>query len=153
MHNIKLLVIAVVLSLSCVYLIKHPGFFVSSVLNLQEIQEIETKQWDIAYKTDNQLLDVFLPLSGSQKSPVTISVAYNPSSIIVDMTKASSQAPYTIKTQQSGSFSLEFIDISHIDPHQSLFYVPFSGTSQQILIEDASGLSIGKLSSTLVHGN
>jgi excinuclease UvrABC helicase subunit UvrB len=63
MHNLKLLLIAVVLSLSCVYIIKHPELFVSSILNLQEIQEVETKQWDIAYKTDNQILDIFLPLT------------------------------------------------------------------------------------------
>jgi excinuclease UvrABC helicase subunit UvrB len=65
-HHLKLLVIAVVLSLSSIYIIKHPDLFVSSVLNLQEIQEVETKQWDIAYKTDNQTLDIFMPLSGAK---------------------------------------------------------------------------------------
>jgi len=63
LHNTKLLILSVILSLACVYIIKHPDFFVSSVLNLQEIQEVQTKQWDIAYKTDNQIVDVFMPLS------------------------------------------------------------------------------------------
>lgn len=62
-HNIKLLVIALVLSFCLAYIIKHPDFFVSSILNIQEIKEIEEKQRDIAYKTDNQLLDIFLPMT------------------------------------------------------------------------------------------
>lgn len=160
-HNLKLLVIAVILSLSCTYIIKHPELFVSSVLNLQEIQEIETKQRDIAYKTDKQTLDIFLPLTWNKQWQVTISIAYDPTDVSMNLTKSSSQSPYIIKDQQSGSFILSFSGVSSIDPHQSLFYVPFSGAAQHVLIEDANTtidgiqhwLSIGKLSPTVIHGN
>ena len=101
MHNAKLLIISIILSISCVYIIRHPDLFVSSVLNLQEIQEIETKQWDIAYKTDNQILDVFLPLTGKQQKQIHITIAYDPLAISLDTNKTISQSPYTITSAQS----------------------------------------------------
>lgn len=161
MHNLKLLLIAVVLSLSCVYIIKHPELFVSSILNLQEIQEVETKQWDIAYKTDNQILDIFLPLTWTHQGQIDLTIAYDDSKISMDFSKAVSQKPYTLTNQQSWSFTLHFVEVSSIDPHQSLFYVPFSWDSQAPLIEDAKSivdnkqawLSIWKLSPTIIHWN
>ena len=96
MHNLKLLLIAIVLSLSCVYIIKHPELFVSSILNLQEIQEAKTKQWDIAYKTDNQILDIFLPLTATYQGQIEITIAYDDSKTTIDFSKAVSQKPYTL---------------------------------------------------------
>lgn len=161
MHNLKLLVIAVILSLSCVYIIKHPELFVSSILNLQEIQEIETKQWNIAYKTDKHILDIFLPLTWTYQGQIDITIAYDASQVKIDLLNAVSQKPYTITNQQSWSFVLHFVDVSHIDPHQSLFYVPFSWNSHPPLIEDAKSivdnkeiwLAIWKLSPTTTHWN
>ena len=69
---------------------------------------------------------------------MVISIAYDPTDVSIDLSKSSSQSPYTIKDQQSGSFILSFSGVSTIDPHQSLFYVPFSGASQHVLIEDAN---------------
>ena len=153
--------IAVVLSLSCVYIIKHPELFVSSILNLQEIQEVETKQWDIAYKTDNQILDIFLPLTWTYQGQIEVTIAYDDSKITIDFSKAVSQKSYTIIDQQSWTFTIHFVEVSSIDPHQSLFYVPFSWDWQAPLIENTKNivdnkqiwLAIWKLSPTTSHWN
>jgi hypothetical protein len=100
-----------------------------------------------------------MPLSGAKLWLIEIAIAYDPTTISIDLTKSFSQTTYTIKSQQSGSFVLGFTDVSSIDPHQSLFYVPFSWSSQHILIEDASStidnkqgwLAIWKLSPTVNH--
>ncbi len=132
----------------------------SSVLNLQEIQEIQTKQRDIAYKTENKLLDIFLPLTGSQNGKLDLTIAYDPD-LIVDISKATSQTPYTITKQESGLLILDFPEIFGVNPHESLLYVPFSWTTNHILIEEAlltdkwtsRWLAIGQLSASTIHGN
>jgi hypothetical protein len=79
----------------------------------------------------------------------------------MDFPKAVSQKPYTLTNQQSWSFTIHFMEVSSIDPHQSLFYVPFSWDSQTPLVEDAKNivdnkeiwLAIWKLSPTTTHWN
>ena len=158
-HNLKLLGIALVVSICCAYIIKHPDIFVSSILNLQEIQEIEEKHWDIAYKTDNQLLDVFLPMTWEQQWSLNVVIAYGPD-IKVHVDQLTWQLLYSDIKEESGYISLEFNTIDAITPEESLFYIPFSGDSNHVLIEKADMtyknetrlLAIGKLSVTSVHG-
>jgi hypothetical protein len=83
---------------------------VSSILNLQEIQEIQTKQRDIAYKTDNKLLDIFLPFTGSQNGELDLTIAYDPD-LSIDISKTVSQISYTITKQESGLLMLHFPEI------------------------------------------
>ena len=132
----------------------------SSVLNLQEIQEIQTKQRDIAYKTENKLLDIFLPLTGSQNGKLDLTIAYDPD-LSLAVSKATSQTAYTITKQESGLLMLDFPEISWINPHESLIYMSFSWSTDHILIQEAvltnqwtsRWLAIGKLSASTIHGN
>ena len=94
-----------------------------------------------------------MPLSWDQQWKLNITLAYDPTISIYPATMTG-QIPYTYTTQKSGFITLEFATISGIDPHQSLFYLPFSGSSEHILVEEASienswttrSLAIGKIS-------
>lgn len=159
MHNLKLLVIALIISIWCAYVIKHPDIFVSSILNLQELQEIKDKQRDIAYKTDNQLLDVFLPTTWDHSWSLYISIAYAPT-IKLQIEQFTWQTSYSGIKIDSGSLSLEFANISKINAKETLFSIPFSWNSNDILLESGTivyknvsrSLAIGKLSITSIHG-
>lgn len=155
LHNLKLLGIAVVLSICSAYIIRNPEFLMSSVLNIQEIQEIEQKQRDIAYKTSGDLLDVFLPLYGEHLGLLNIRISHNPD-LVIHTEQLSGQVQATYINTQSGSLDLQFTINPNIIAHESLFWIPFSWTQQDILIEEASlnnkALSVGKLSEIINHG-
>lgn len=153
-HNLKLLGISLVFSISIAYIIRHPELLMSSVLNIQEISEVRQNHRDIAYKTTKNIFDVFLAWSWTYIGPLDIIVSHDPETI-VHIDQLTGQLPY--KTLESGSWfvRISFVLTTGIVAQESLFWVPFSGDINRILLEEAqlnsTWLSVGRLSSTTVH--
>ena len=105
-------------------------------------------------------MDIFLPLTGIQNGKLDLTVAYDPD-LSIDVNKTVSQITYTITKQESGLLILDFPEIFWVNPNESLVYLPFSWTTDHILIQEAllttqwnsRWLAVGKLSPTIIHGN
>jgi hypothetical protein len=76
--NIIILVLAIICAVALFYFTENPGFFSASVISLQEAEEMKKNNWDIAYKNDSQVLDVFLSDNLQDVSNITISIIYDP---------------------------------------------------------------------------
>jgi hypothetical protein len=58
-RNINIFLLAGIFSLAILFLIKHPDLLQASVLNSSEISLIQKNKWEIAYKQNNNTLDIF----------------------------------------------------------------------------------------------
>jgi len=72
-----------IFSLAIIFLVKHPDLLQASVLNATEISLIKNNQRDIAYKQNENLLDIFFSNSVS-KFPITI-VLNHSNEVLFDM--------------------------------------------------------------------
>ena len=76
--NIIILILAAICAVVLFYFTENPGLFSASVISLQESEKMKENNWDIAYKNDSQILDVFLSDSLQDVSNITISIIYDP---------------------------------------------------------------------------
>lgn len=57
--NVMIFLVAVFLSVVLFYFTENPSFFSASILSLQDAETMKANSWDIGYKNENKILDVF----------------------------------------------------------------------------------------------
>lgn len=157
-YNIGIILFAGIFSLAILFLIKHPNLLQASVLNIDEINTIKTNKRDIAYKNNNNLMDIFFDDTISQ-NPIKIILSYDPW-LYLDFTSASGQCQFTVISSNKDNTLLD-INCTTFLPEESILMIPFSWENNDILIEEAyyileqskKNLSIGNLSLSTSHSN
>ena len=157
-RNINIFLLAGIFSLAIIFLIKSPNLFQASVLNAGEIAFIKKNLRDIAFKQNDALLDIFFNTTISN-NPVTLVFAHD-KSIVLPIETLSGQCPFTVidANQEETTITL---NCTNFDSTQSVLLLPFSGNTQDILLEEAYSLvngekrtfSIGNLSVATQHNN
>jgi len=144
-----------IFSLAIIFLVKHPDLLQASVLNATEISLIKNNQRDIAYKQNENLLDIFFSNSVS-KFPITI-VLNHSNEVLFDMQNISWQCPFTIFDSNQETTVIS-IDCLTFDYNQSILLIPFNWKTQDVLVEEAyyinwnkKNLSIGNISIQTEH--
>jgi len=150
--------LAGIFSLAILFLIKHPDLLQASVLNSSEISLIQKNKWEIAYKQNNNTLDIFYDWS-YWKKPITLILAHN-DWFFLDISNISWQCNFTVIDTKidSTKITLECFDI---DKNESAIIIPFQWLPQDVLIEEAyytseknkNNLSIWNISSITEHRN
>lgn len=152
--NVKIFILALIITIVVVIVVKNPSLFQASVLLMQDRQTMITNQRDIWYKNSSGVLDVFISEWLKNFTDISFTVTLDPQSVVVDFSKITAQLPYEISNQTQQSFDIKLTALSGIDYHQSLFMVPFSGTNTYILLSqwnvslqngDFQSLAIGNL--------
>jgi len=145
--NIIILVLAVICAVALFYFTENPWLFSASIISLQESEEMKKNNWDIAYKNDAQVLDVFLSDSLQDVSNITISIIYDPQNAEVNpwdiviqpnlTTDILSQTPWLLVIKIN-NFTWWF------DYQNSLLELPFSSSDNvyNILLSEATIMSI-----------
>jgi hypothetical protein len=59
LKNIIILIVAPILAVLLFYLTQNFSWMTASVLDITEINTIKQNNWDLAYKTENQVFEVF----------------------------------------------------------------------------------------------
>lgn len=145
--NIIILILAIICAVALFYFTENPGFFSASIISLRESEEMKKNNWDLAYKNDSQVLDVFLSDSLQDVSNITISIIYdpqnadiNPGDIVIQSNLVSnilSDTPWLLVIKID-NFTWWF------NYQNSLFELPFSTTDDiyNILLSEATIVSV-----------
>ena len=144
--NIIILVLAIICAVALFYFTENPGFFSASVISLQEAEEMKKNNWDIAYKNDAQVLDVFLSDSLQDVSNITISIIYDPQNAEINPWDIAIQ-PNLVSNILSETPWLLVLKIENFtgwfDYQNSLFELPFATTDAiyNVLLSEATIVS------------
>lgn len=158
MRNIKIFLWAIVFSLALVYIIKNPSLFEASVLNLTEIETIKKNQRDLAYKTTENVVDIFVDDTFSSLSDLVVTLSFSPT-VSLWLSGLSGQGAYEILSSSLESTTIKLSQLDSFDPHQSILIVPFSWNMYDVLVQEATttvsgtvrDLSIWSLSPQTTH--
>ncbi len=140
--NFKILVWALFISLAIFYISRNPSFFQASVLSLQEIQIIQDKWRDIAYKNQPNLLDIFLSSGVVSPSSLDFSLVFDPDTQIQTQ-NLSWQWQISISNIWSGFADFHISNLQNIDYTHSILLVSFTWANQSnnyLIIEQAIAL-------------
>jgi len=135
--NVMIFLVAVLLSVVLFYFTENPVFFSASILSLQDSKTMEANAWDIWYKNEKKVLDVFLADWIKDINYVSLSIIYDESDVSFDINDISTQVDYEILSNTPGVIVLKFTKFSW-DYHykQSLFELPYNSNMPSILISE-----------------
>lgn len=158
-RNISIFALAIIFSLAMLFVVKNPDFFQASVLNIQELQNIEKNKRDAAYKTTDNMIDIFVSKDLSWLDYLILTLTYDPS-LQLSASWRLSQAAYEIISANSGETQIKLSQFWVLDTNQSLLIIPFSWSSTPLIQEaravfsnnEVKDLAIGNLSEQNVHG-
>lgn len=145
---------AAILATSIFYVVKNPNLFTASILSLQE-QVIITEAWrDIAYKTNEGYVDIFLAKDKETPKQIDFTISFNENTITIDPENLSGQGTWTY-TNTDNEITIQSLPNTNIDKIQSIIMLPFTGDMHDILLSEATthdkDLSIGSLNKLSWH--
>lgn len=150
--NLFILLLAPILAFGLFFLTRDLSGLTASVLDIAERQKIEEKKWWVAYKTDDQVFELF----GSQRlkkgENLIFELAYNPQKVVVFVDQ-SSGFDFVILENTTGSLKVQLNTINKLNLDEGRFVLPFSWEKDQIVLAEASLWSLGKNVSSLSIGN
>lgn len=136
-NNVKILGLAIVLSLVLFVIVKNPQRFQASVLNLQEQKIIEQKDRDFAYKTTSWVLDMFLGTKVSNVKSVKISIDYDINAIQLLTWSIISSWDYIVQMLNTWEINISVQNRSGRDSLQSFVILPYTWLVNALLVSEA----------------
>ncbi len=153
-RNSMTLLGAAVLASGIFYVVNNPDTFTASILSLQEQEFIEEKWRDIAYKTDNGYVDIFLAENRETPQQIDFTVSFDKDTITIDPENLSGQGTRTYNTPDENNIIIT-MTTTNIIKSESLIMLPFTGENTDILLSEAlidgKWSSIGSLNEINVH--
>ncbi len=138
------------------YVVQNPDMFTASILSLQEQQFIKEKQRDIAYKTINGYVDIFVAPHLNNIKELTCTITFDPETIRIDTNTITGQATRTVQ-EMPGELIIHITPHTPLVPEESLVMIPFSGDRKHIIVTEAKSEkgnhSIGTLNTFISHDN
>lgn len=136
--NIFILITGIFFAVALFFLTKNPNLMMWSIMTLQEKLQIEDNWRDLAYKTDKNILDVFLADQWKKTiKKLTLYVLYDDDNIIIDYTKFIHQGK-SLLNNNGGELIIELTPEENFDYSQSILELPFSGETDKILVSEAN---------------
>ncbi len=141
---------AILFSLILFYFMENPVFFSASILSLQDAQTMTANHWDLAYKNEKNVLDVFVSDTIKNINELSVSIIYDDQDVQIDLDNIKQQCDYEIVSQMGWSLILKFKNFNwKFDYGQSLFELPFWGKEPSILLSEWSVLLLNWNNKTL----
>ncbi len=135
--NTMIFLVAVLFSVVLFYFTENPSFFSASILSLQDAQTMKSNAWDIGYKNEKNILDVFVSDTLKDINHISVSIIFDEKDISIDLGKIKSQTNYEIMSETSWTIVLKFHNFdSSFDYWQSLFELPFVSDEPSVLISE-----------------
>lgn len=144
--NICILIVAAITAVFLFYFTENPWFFSASIISLQDSEKMKNNNWDIWYKNDSNMLDVFVSDSLTDISSLTLSIIYDPQNASLDPDQIIAQESLNtdILTNTPWLLVIKFSDFTWWFNYQnSLFELPFSADEDMYhaLLSEATVLS------------
>lgn len=154
-RNSMTLLGAAILASGIFYVVNNPDMFTASILSLQEQEFIEEKWWDIAYKTDNGYVDIFLAEKREIPQKIDFTVSFDKDTVTIDPENLSGQGTRSYNIPDESNIFITSLPQSTLIKSESLIILPFTGESTDILLSEAiidgKWASIGSLNEINVH--
>jgi hypothetical protein len=103
---------------------------------LQDAETMQANSWDIWYKNENKILDVFLAKRIKDINYISLSVVYDQKDISFDLQKIDSQTKYEILSNDWWILVIRFYDFKNYDYQKSLFELAFNWDLPSILLSE-----------------
>ena len=137
LKNMVILLVAPILALGLFYFSHNLWGLSASVLDVLELQTIEkNKRW-VAYKTQNQIFELFGSVLVKKEGKLIFEVLYDPLSLTVDISSATPSSA-KLRSNQSGLLMVELPIDTNAELEKEWFSIPFSGAAKDILLGSAS---------------
>lgn len=136
--NIVIFLISIITAFAFFYMNYNYQWFQASVLGLADRETIENNKWDIGYKNENNVVDVFMSKDLKDVQRMTFSLIYDPTRIELQKDKIDAQTKYEILTDTEGNLVLALTDFSGMKVDESLFMLPFIGEDPNVLLSEGS---------------
>ena len=134
--NVIILIIAPFIARWLLFLFNDLSWLTASVLDIWEIQKVRDEWWDLAYKTDWGVFEVFWSEKVQSAENITLKILYNPNRIDID-SSASSWVNYEITDEKAWSIEVVLHEIANRDYKEWWFEIPYSWDESQILLGDS----------------
>ena len=108
--NTMLFIVAIVSVFVFLYAKNGSSLLQANVLATKEKTTIENNKWDIAYKNENNLFQIFVGDEVKNIDTLTLSITYDPETIVLK--QADPKGKYTIDANEKGNLILTFKNIS-----------------------------------------
>jgi len=159
-RNSMTLLGAAVLASGIFYVVNNPNLFMSSILSLQEKEFIAEKWRDVAYKTNDGYVDIFLAETLQTPENINFIIDFDDDNIEINAENLSGQGTWTRTRIDKNTIHIESFPNKDIKKEESLIMLPFSGDMRDILLSEALAtypknkkqyLSIGSLNELSGH--
>ena len=139
--NIIIFIIAIPIAVWLLFIFTSPNFLWASVISLQEQETMKENRWDIWYKNEWNILDVFLDDKLDNLDYLTVSIAYDPENISFDLDDIDAQTEYKVLSNEEWNLLIQFNNFSNknFDYKNSLFMLKFTWDNPSILISQVTG--------------
>lgn len=138
--NIIIFIIAIPIAFWLFILLENPKFLSASVISLQEQEAMKENNWDLWYKNEWNILDIYLDEKIDNLDYLTVSIAYDPDSVSLDLDNIDTQTEYKVLSNDDGNLLIQFNNFSNknFDYKNSLFMLKFTGDNPSILVSQAT---------------
>ena len=153
-RNSMTLLGAAILASGIFYVVNNPDLFTASILSLQEQNFIAEAWRDVAYKTNEGYVDIFLGENTETTKQINFTISFNEETITIDPENLSGQGTWSY-TNTNNEILIQSTPNINMDKTQSLIMLPFTGAVHDILLSEATtdekNLSIGSLNELSWH--
>ena len=141
--NLFILLLAPILAFGLFFLTRDLSGLTASVLDIAERQKIEEKQWWVAYKTDDQVFELFGSEQLKKWENLVFELVYNPKKVVFSIDQ-SSGFDFTLLENNTGSLKIQLNNVNSLKLDEGLFLLPFSWEKDQVVLAEALLWSLGK---------
>ncbi|MDR0860345.1 MAG: hypothetical protein LBO09_05225 [Candidatus Peribacteria bacterium] len=132
--HVIILIIGVALALIFAFIVRESDLS-ASVLSLAEREAIQKAQWDVAYKKENQQVEMFISQQLQDYDQLFVSLLFSPSEIQISTEEIDS--PYSFEIIESSPSTL-LVKVSNFatgNVDEGILKIPFIGVEEEITVE------------------
>ena len=111
--NLFILLLAPILAFGLFFLTRDLSGLTASVLDIAERQKIKEKQWWVAYKTDDQVFELFGSEQLKKWENLVFELVYNPKKVVFSIDQ-SSGFDFTLLENNTGSFKIKLKNVNYL---------------------------------------
>lgn len=134
-RNLLIIIVGWLLGLGIFYVQESGINLQASIFGIHDQETLNSKQYDIAYKLEDDLIQILFDSKLKWTQKVELSIRYDSENVKVDLDNVQTQFDYKILSHKDGKIKLEVSDVWWLDIN--LFAIPFVGENPYILLSEA----------------
>ena len=134
--NIIILIIAPFIAWGLLFLVNNLSWLTASVLDIWEVQKVKDEWWDLAYKTEGWIFEIFWSEKVQASDSIVVKILYNPNKIALDSSLLSG-VNHEILDNTTWNIEVALTSLKERDYKEWWLEIPYTWDETQILIGDS----------------